>query len=277
MSLYNLEFYSSCLTDKTRLTYFQYMANLMAPTLEPRLICEGLYPTPKIDVYLGCSEQLVKVCSRIADLRRVDDFAILSLKFSDMWVDYLLSHKGFRALTYHRNEYLTNWSYKDQSFIIPKGVTEAAIDRLEMVANCFRYAAFIFLHSSLERMAWPITSSTTETTPNIWDKLRSQISHSKSQAIQNIIFLLRSRPPDSHTEFSALTFPLFIAGCECEGKEEQLSLILSALKTLEVNFGIRNTIRAQEIIKLYWGSRSLMQKRHWLDLLKDMDWDLLLV
>lgn len=144
-----------------------------------------------------------------------------------------------------------------------------------MVANSFRYAAFIFLHSSLERMAWPTT--TTMAQPNIWYKLRSQISHSKSQALQNIITLLYCHPPDSHTEFSALTFPLFIAGCECEGKQEQLSLILGALKTLEVNFGIRNTIRAQEMIKLYWGSDSLRQQRHWLDLLEDMDWDLLLV
>lgn len=144
-----------------------------------------------------------------------------------------------------------------------------------MVANCFRYAAFIFLHSSLERMAWSTT--TTITDPNIWDKLHSHISHSKLQALQMIITLLHLHPPDSHTEFSALTFPLFIAGCECEGKEEQLSLILGALKTLEINFGIRNTTRAQEMIGLYWGSNSLRQRRHWLNLLEDMDWDLLLV
>ena len=143
-----------------------------------------------------------------------------------------------------------------------------------MVANCFRYAAYIFLHSSLERMAWPTTTTTTVAQPNI---LRSQISYSKSQALQNIINLLHSHPPDSHTELSALTFPLFIAGCECEGEDEQLSLILGALKTLEVNFGIRNTIRAQEMIGLYWRSDSLRQRRHWLDLLEDMDWDLLLV
>lgn len=179
------------------------------------------------------------------------------------------------GLTSCRNEYLTNWSCREQSFIIPEGITEATIDRLEMVANCFRYAAFIFLHSSLERMAWP--SITTVAQPNVWDKLRSQISYSKSQALQNIIDLLHCHPPDSHTEFSALTFPLFIAGCECEGQEEQLSLILGTLKTLEVNFGIRNTIRAQEMIKLYWKSDSLRQRRHWLDLLEDMDWDLLLV
>lgn len=182
---------------------------------------------------------------------------------------------GLHELMSCRNEYLTNWSCREQSFIIPKGITEAAIDRLEMVANCFRYAAFIFLHSSLERMAWPTT--TTMVNPNIWEKLRSQISHSKSQALQNIVTLLHSNPPDNNTEYSALTFPLFIAGCECEGNEEQLTLILGALKTLEVSFGIRNTIRAQEMIELYWGSDSLRQRRHWLDLLEDMDWDLLLV
>lgn len=184
--------------------------------------------------------------------------------------------EGPLELTTCRNEYLTSWSCREQSFIIPEGITVATIDRLEMVANCFRYAAFIFLHSSLERMAWP-TSTTTVTNINVWDRLRSQISLSKPQALRMIITLLQSHPPDTHTEFSALTFPLFIAGCECEGKEEQLSLILGALKTLELNFGIRNTTRAQEMIELYWGSNPLRQRRHWLDLLEDMDWDLLLV
>lgn len=63
------------------------MANLMTPNLKPRLtFCEGLYTTPKIDIYLGCSEQIVKVCSRIADLRRVDDFAFLNREVVDMCV-----------------------------------------------------------------------------------------------------------------------------------------------------------------------------------------------
>lgn len=62
------------------------MANLMTPALKPRLICEGLYTTPKIDIYLGCSEQIVKVCSRIADLRRAYDFDFLNREISDMCV-----------------------------------------------------------------------------------------------------------------------------------------------------------------------------------------------
>lgn len=65
------------------------MANLMTPTLKPRLICDSLYTTPKIDVYLGCSEQIVKVCSRIADLRRVDDFDFLTREISEMYVVFV--------------------------------------------------------------------------------------------------------------------------------------------------------------------------------------------
>lgn len=70
------------------------MANLMTPTLKPRLICDGLYATPKIDVYLGCSEQIVKACSRIADLRRVDDFDFLTQEISDMCIVFLSNDGG---------------------------------------------------------------------------------------------------------------------------------------------------------------------------------------
>lgn len=171
-----------------------------------------------------------------------------------------------------------------------------------MVANCFRYAAFIFLHSILDRIATlPTTSFNSHDTflededkdkdkdknTTIWNTFHLQISLSKSQALNEIMTLLHTYPPDDHSEYSALTFPLFIAGCECDGDEEQLSSIYAALKTLEVNFGIRNTIRAQELIRLYWSDsaevsgtkrrRKGRRRRHWLDLLEDLDWDLLLV
>lgn len=151
-----------------------------------------------------------------------------------------------------------------------------------MVANCFRYAAFIFLHSTMDRMAWPshqfVDLKASGTCPTMWDSIHSLISLTKREAVQALMALLHSHPPDEHSEYSALTFPLFVAGCECEGNSEWLSSVLGALRTLQMNFGVRNTRRAQEFIEGYWEPGSApCHRRHWLDLLEDMDWDLLLV
>jgi hypothetical protein len=63
------------------------MANLMNPDLKPRLLfCESIYQSPKVDLYLGCSEQMVKICSQIADLRRLDDFTLLHREIYKMCV-----------------------------------------------------------------------------------------------------------------------------------------------------------------------------------------------
>lgn len=140
------------------------------------------------------------------------------------------------------------------------------------------------MHSVLERMeshdSTKFGGSIDGSSSALWNGLHSIISLSKRQALEEIMEMLRCHPPNNLIEYSALTFPLTIAGCECGGNKEHLSLILDALKTLEVNFGIGNTRRAQELLELYWGANAnstARSRRHWLDLLEDIGWDLLLV
>lgn len=69
------------------------MANLINPGLKSRLLfCESIYKIPKVDIYLGCSEQIVKICSRIADLRGVDDFPSFQLEIIEMFVSTFLQY-----------------------------------------------------------------------------------------------------------------------------------------------------------------------------------------
>lgn len=72
----------------SRMTYWQYMSNLTTPLdlATPTAFCKGLYAMPKIDMYLGCSEQIVKICSRIARLQSFRDLALLTNEVVEMWV-----------------------------------------------------------------------------------------------------------------------------------------------------------------------------------------------
>lgn len=63
------------------------MAKLTNPRRETSvLICDGIYNTPKVDIYLGCSESLVKICSRISDLPRLTNYNSLAQEVTTMYV-----------------------------------------------------------------------------------------------------------------------------------------------------------------------------------------------
>ena len=77
-----------------------------------------------------------------------------------------------------------------------------------------------------------------------------------------------------HCEYSALTFPLFIAGCEC-WSEMQMGIVVSALGRLEVGFGIGNVKRVKEVLGVLWAGGDCDGRRHWLDVLEDLGWELI--
>lgn len=77
-----------------------------------------------------------------------------------------------------------------------------------------------------------------------------------------------------HCEYSALTFPLFIAGCECRS-EMQMGIVASALGRLEVGFGIGNVKRVKEVLGVLWVGEDCDGRRHWLDVLEDLGWELI--
>ncbi|KAB8238630.1 fungal specific transcription factor domain-containing protein [Aspergillus alliaceus] len=202
----------------------------------------------KLDIYIGYTEDIIKLCPRIADLP-------------------LLSHDPVAlGLEIHTiDTLLRNWTYTSRQYIIPKGITDGSLLRLRMVAECFRDAAYIYLHSTLERMS---QSSMAHNLPSLWS---SFISRKKPVALRRCLDRIQSFHLDENCEYSALTFPLFIAGCESESPAER-ELVSQSLGKLEMNFGIGNVKRAKELLNILWSG----EKMHWLDVLERLKWDLIL-
>lgn len=164
-----------------------------------------------------------------------------------------------------RDTSLRTWTHENTRCIIPQGVSEDTLFRLQMVAECFRDAAYVYLHSMLEQMGQ--NSTTPDTLPSLWS---SFVSLTKSEAVQRCLGRIELLPLDEHCEYSALTFPLFMSGCEadCPAARE---LVYESLSKLEANFGIGNVKRAKELLKLLWeGDRG-----HWMDILEQLQWNLI--
>ncbi|GIJ91533.1 hypothetical protein Asppvi_010500 [Aspergillus pseudoviridinutans] len=230
---------------------FVYGQNL-AKLTNPKLITAALSnlshaEITRLDIYVGYTERIIKLCARIADLPLLcADPVALGLEIHAI------------------DESLRNWTKYLPSYIIPKGTTEENLTRLRMVAECFCDAAYIYLHSTLERM---MRGPTQRASP-IWT---SFVSLSKRVAVERCLRSIRSSPLDDHCEYSALTFPLFITGCECEEAIDR-ELIMQSLTQLEINFGIGNVKRAKELLNILWAG----EKLHWLDVLEHLKWDLIL-
>ncbi|KAL2828757.1 fungal-specific transcription factor domain-containing protein [Aspergillus cavernicola] len=198
-----------------------------------------------LDIYIGYTEEIIKICARIADLP-LSGPDLLTLALEVNTIDTLLR----------------TWTSTKTTYIIPKGMTDATLSRLRMVANSFRDATYIYLHSTLERI-----------TPSPGPH---NISLPKHTAISNLLERIKTHPIDDNCEYSALTFPLFIAGCETASRTDR-TFILQTLSTLEANFGIGNVKRAKEILGILWsGEGGGRKRRHWVDVLEGLGWDLIL-
>ncbi|PWY69561.1 C6 transcription factor [Aspergillus heteromorphus CBS 117.55] len=201
----------------------------------------------KLDIYIGYAEDLIKICARIADLPHIPHDAV-----------------ALGSEIHAIDTSLRTWTHSNTQYITPKGITQANLSRLRMVADCFRDAAYIYLHSTLEKMSQatliPLLSS--------W---AACISLPRSDALRRLLDKVRMCPLDAHCEYSALTFPLFIAGCESKDADDR-DLLISSLSKLEVNFGIGNVRRAKELLRILWKGGGV----HWLDMLDQLQWDLIL-
>lgn len=115
----------------------------------------------------------------------------------------------------------------------------------------------------------------------------SLVSTTKSTAIHRCLARVESFPFDNHCEYSALTFPLFISGCESDAFEHR-GLIMESLGKLQDNFGIGNVQRAKEVLRILWERRDAdvhvsagvggpgSRKVHWMDILDELQWELIL-
>ncbi|TQB75297.1 hypothetical protein MPDQ_003272 [Monascus purpureus] len=214
----------------------------------------------KLDIYVGYTEEILKIFARIADLYSLEsDLEALDLEIFSI------------------NESLRIWTHTAKEYIIPKGMTQSNLSRLKMVADCFRDAAYIFLHSTLERMSQqqqPESDSKAATLAHLSSTWACLAYLSKSEAVHRCLHRVGSSSLDSHCEYSALTFPLFIAGCESEIPVER-ELVMRSLDKLEENFGIGNVKRAKELLQTFWG-RQGEQRQHWMDALEQLRWELIL-
>ncbi|RJE27351.1 C6 transcription factor [Aspergillus sclerotialis] len=202
----------------------------------------------KLDIYVGYTEEIIKICARIADIPYLN-----------------IDSSAIRLEVYDIDESLRNWTHSTRQYIIPKGITEATLTRLQMVADCFHDAAYIYLHSTLERMSY----NSACTLPSSWASL---ISVGKSEALHACLDRIAVSPLDNQCEYSALTFPLFIAGCESQTLEER-RIVVHGLSMLEVNFGIGNVKRVKELLNVLWKEKGSV---HWQDVLEQLQWDLIL-
>ncbi|KAF3398101.1 hypothetical protein F1880_005715 [Penicillium rolfsii] len=220
--------------------------------------------TPRLSIYLGFTEDVLKICARVAELPALagDD---LSLRLAIASI----------------NDSLLTWTPSSTRLNIPQDLTQSTLVRLKLVAECFRDAGYIYLHSILEHMTRDIspTYHTTSQRPSTTD-WSTLITTPKHVAIDRLLARIQSFPLDDHCEYSALTFPLFIAGAESDGFEHR-ELVLQSLSKLQENFGIGNTLRAKDVLRILWARQDAVdqvpsRRVHWMDILEELQWELTL-
>ncbi|KAJ6121720.1 hypothetical protein N7512_004185 [Penicillium capsulatum] len=224
---------------------------------------------PRLDIYIGYTEEILKLCARIAELPSLEGDTV-SLRLAIAAI----------------NDSLMTWSHASIPYMIPHGLSPASLVRLHLVAECFRDAAFVYVHSILERMSMASNNASIHT-PSVpdWALL---ISTPKSTAVHRCLSRVETFPLDDHCEYSALTFPLFIAGCE-SNTLAQRELALRSLGKLQNNFGIGNVRRAKDVLGILWTRRDALDPSasraaesstrgvvHWLDILEELQWELIL-
>ena len=111
------------------------------------------------------------------------------------------------------------------------------------------------------------------------------ISTPKQLAIRRCLARVETFPLDDHCEYSALTFPLFISGCESDDIADR-EVVIRSLDKLQYNFGIGNVRRAKELLGIFWARRDAdvgacgpgMDRKqvHWLDIVEELGWELIL-
>ncbi|KAJ5987068.1 hypothetical protein N7451_011433 [Penicillium sp. IBT 35674x] len=227
---------------------------------------------PRLDIYIGYTEELLELCARIAELPSLEGDAV-----------------SLRLAIASINESLLTWSHASIPYIIPQGLTPASLTRLQLVAECYRDAGFIYLHSILEHMS--LTSRNKNAPAPYHTEWAPLIFAPKSVAIHRCLARVETFPLDDHCEYSALTFPLFIAGAESDVLAHR-SLVLQSLAKLQSNFGIGNVKRAEEVLGILWARKDAnaldgiilgepsinanVQSSHWLDILEELQWELIL-
>ncbi|KXG47636.1 uncharacterized protein PGRI_015060 [Penicillium griseofulvum] len=244
----------------------------------PDFLVDSDIGIPKLDIYIGYTEEILKLCTRIAELPSLQSDT-LALRLSVASI----------------NESLVTWSHTSAPCIIPQGTSPAILTRLQLVAECFRDAGFVYLHSIMERISRTCPDNSSDTGSIVSGQLKDPslslqdwiplISMPKSLAVYRCLSRVETFPLGDHCEYSALTFPLFISGCETDNVADR-EIVLRSLGKLQDNFGIGNVRRAKELLGILWARQDanvdarfigMGQKNvHWLDIVDELGWELIL-
>ncbi|KAI9732365.1 MAG: hypothetical protein M1834_001572 [Cirrosporium novae-zelandiae] len=214
---------------------------------------------PTLDSYMGLSEDLLKIIARI----------------------YNIFHKGYNHKSEageligelkEIDETLNAWDCSSGAYAVPQGVSVTSLKRLEMVANTYRYAAYIYLHFVLGRLAYNALDYAKYYSSTLIPNIR--FGCSKEDAISHCLETIRGIPEGDYCE-SALVLPLFLAGCETTDLT-QFKVVVKRLLVLEQNIGIGNIGKAREVVQRVWeSSATFSQRKDWFEVLRELGWDLI--
>ncbi|CAG9983779.1 unnamed protein product [Clonostachys byssicola] len=214
--------------------------------------------TFSLDVYSGCAHHLLKTCHDIARLasRLESQEAVTYTDFAEAEAR-IISSLGTSII-------------EPEVQCLSDGTTVSQISRLLYVAQRTRYAAFVFLHSVVERGIELCKFETAER-----DALRLQIPYTKSQALDGCLEMLAEVPIAQHCEFAGLALAFFLAGCEVED-EHRKYLVLEKLFLIQRSFGLGHIASANEALMMIWQRDRGAKPQVWWNTMRDTGWELIL-
>lgn len=137
------------------------------------------------------------------------------------------------------------------------GITVSQISRLLYVAQRTRYAAFVFLHSVIERAVELCIFGDFER-----DFLLRNIPYTKSEALDLCLEMIANIPVAEHCEFAGLALAFFLAGCEVED-EQRRYLVLEKLFIIQYSFGLGHIAHVKDALMMIWHQGRGAERKVW--------------
>lgn len=143
---------------------------------------------------------------------------------------------------------------------------------VQKIASAYRKGVFIWSHSVLEHLTNPDIARLSVYQKDV---AKGQIPMTKESAVTSCLEDLTA-VPRGHPCEAALTFLLFLTGCETE-KSDEFDIIYDRLQSLDKNLHIGNVQQALIFLdKVYANKNRPGGVQHWQSLWKEMGWDLIL-
>ncbi|RFU34152.1 hypothetical protein B7463_g2144, partial [Scytalidium lignicola] len=214
-----------------------------------------------LDPYMGFTESLLQTFVTISAISRQSRIDNPRTELQQQDIENL-------------KDKLATWTCSSKSYTVPSGVSPKHLQNLELVAEAYRFAAYIYLHSiqrqvSLEELSH---SQNKEFDLNL---SYSNIPSTTEDAITRCLDVIDKIPCGDGCE-SSLVLPLFLAGCETNNPA-QITTVIRKFMKMEQTIGLGNIRRAREVVQKVWYSAAeVTGKRHWQLVVQELGWDLIL-